>query len=324
MSPEVSVIVPVYNRAAMVGRAIESVLGQTFQDLEVIVVDDGSTDDSMAVVRAIADPRVRLIQHDRNRGIPAARNSGVEAATGRYLAWLDSDDLARPTRLAVQRDYLEANGAVAMIGSCAGAIRAGGSRKLRPRRPPYEHDRIVATLLFRSAFQQSSIMGRAEILRRYPYRPEFPVCEDVDMFIRLTRDHRTANLRDVLIDRRLHAGQTVHEESPKVAAMKKVLFRESLSRLGIDPDDDDLDRHVLLGNIKKTPVNREFLQWSEQWLTRIIAANRSAGIYDSEALETVVRQYWHKACRAARRGPDAWFGFSRSWFTPRALRLLQR
>ncbi|MFC6974687.1 glycosyltransferase family 2 protein [Halomicroarcula sp. GCM10025709] len=97
--PRVSVVVPTYNRADTVGRAVESALAQTVTDIEVVVVDDGSTDDTAAVVTGIDDERVRYLAHERNRGRSAARNTGIEAARGEYVAFLDSDDRWLPGKL---------------------------------------------------------------------------------------------------------------------------------------------------------------------------------------------------------------------------------
>jgi glycosyltransferase involved in cell wall biosynthesis len=301
-TPRVSVIVTAFNREAMIGDAIASVLAQTMADFELIVVDDGSTDRTVDVVRAIDDPRIRLIAHGRNRGTQHARNSGLEAAAGRYVAWLDSDDLARPRRLEIEADYLDANPDIAMVGSAAGTIRADGRRSWLPRARPASHEQIAALLLFRSALLQSSIMGRAEILQRYPYRDEFPVCQDLDLFIRLVRDHRVANLTQLLVDRRMHAGQAVNRRAAMIVEKKRLLLGEQLCALGIDPDPEDLDRHILLGRTRGTPLSKEFLDWSEQWLTNILAANRSRQVYDGEGLEHAVGFIWRRACLAALRG----------------------
>ena len=101
-APLVSVVIPVYNRAHLVGRAIASVLAQSYGNIEIIVVDDASTDDLAAALDEFADPRLRRIAHPRNRGAAAARNTGVAAAGGTFVAFLDSDDLWLPDKLAHQ------------------------------------------------------------------------------------------------------------------------------------------------------------------------------------------------------------------------------
>ncbi|ELZ24230.1 glycosyl transferase family protein [Halosimplex carlsbadense 2-9-1] len=105
-----SVVIPAYRRADVVGRAIDSALAQTASDLEVVVVDDGSDDGTEAVVAAYDDPRVRYLAHERNRGVSAARNTGVEASTGEYVAFLDSDDEWLPRKLERQLAVLDDRG----------------------------------------------------------------------------------------------------------------------------------------------------------------------------------------------------------------------
>jgi len=102
--PLVSVVIPSYNRAATIGKAIESVLAQTFADFELIIVDDGSSDGAQldSVLRRFGDPRLRLVRHPVNRGVSAARNTGIDGARGRFVAFLDSDDFWLPAKLEKQ------------------------------------------------------------------------------------------------------------------------------------------------------------------------------------------------------------------------------
>ena len=106
-TPKVSVIIPTYNRAHLVGRAIRSVLNQTYQDFEIIVVDDGSTDNTEEVVKSFNDPRIRYIRHEKNRGGSAACNTGIRAARGEYIAFQDSDDEWLPEKLEKQMQVFE-------------------------------------------------------------------------------------------------------------------------------------------------------------------------------------------------------------------------
>ena len=100
--PLVSVIVPTYNRAAIVTRALRSILDQTYQNTEILVVDDASSDNTQEVIAGLRDPRIRYLRHDRNRGGSVARNTGIKAARGEYLAFLDSDDEWLADKLRVQ------------------------------------------------------------------------------------------------------------------------------------------------------------------------------------------------------------------------------
>ncbi len=301
-SPTVSVIIPVYNRAGPVAQAVASIVAQTLSDLEIIVVDDGSSDTSAEAAERAGGDRVRVIRHSANRGIPAARNSGLEAASGRYIAWLDSDDIARPRRFERQVRFLESRPEVAMVGAAAGRIRADGRRKAGARVPLFEHRAIAPALLFRSPFQQSAIMGRAAILKQFPYRPEFPVCEDLDMFIRLAEQHRVANMHEVLVDRRLHPDQIGRSESALVRDRKRLLLGQQLARLGLDFSSADLDRHITLGAPKNLPQPSEMLAWSKEWLASLQRANAAARLYDPDGLALASALAWATLCRASMRG----------------------
>ena len=106
LSPNVSVIIPTYNRASLLARSINSILRQTFQDFEIIIVDDASTDNTQEVVSTIRDPRIRYLKHETNRGGSAARNTGISAAQGDFIAFQDSDDEWLPEKLAKQVNIL--------------------------------------------------------------------------------------------------------------------------------------------------------------------------------------------------------------------------
>lgn len=105
--PLVSVVLPVYNAEKYVGQAIQSIVAQSFQEWELIVVDDGSTDKSLAIVQSFSDPRIRVLAHGQNLGYPVAMNTGIECAKGKYVARMDSDDVSHPERLARQVAFLE-------------------------------------------------------------------------------------------------------------------------------------------------------------------------------------------------------------------------
>ena len=125
--PRVSVIIPTYNRVDILPRAVDSVLAQTARDFELIVVDDGSTDDTQALLNAYDDPRIRSVAHGSNRGANVARNTGIGAATGTYVAFLDSDDEWHPRKLERQLAVLSERSDDWVAAYCASTIRTRGT-----------------------------------------------------------------------------------------------------------------------------------------------------------------------------------------------------
>ena len=279
--------------------AISSMLRQTIRDIEVIVVDDGSTDDTQDSVRQIKDERLRYLLHPTNRGEAASRNTALDAATGKYVSWLDSDDISRSNRLAAQVAFLEQHPDIAMVGSAAGKLRTDGHRKAGRRLPPLDHELISAWLVFRSPFQQSSLTGRTDILQHYRYDGAFPVCCDVDVVRRLCRDHRLANLPQMLIDRRLHSGQMVREYDQEIIETKARMCRSELLAIGIDPTAEEAARHALLGkaNLKEINLPSDFLDWTRAWLSGLKVANRQSKTIDGPSLDIACAYVWALACR---------------------------
>ncbi|MEP7308727.1 MAG: glycosyltransferase family 2 protein [Acidobacteriota bacterium] len=185
MSPNVSVVIPVFNRPAAVRRAIDSVLGQTYQDFEIIVVDDGSTDATPAAVEALADPRIRLIRHGRNRGGSAARNTGIRASSAPYVAFLDSDDEWLPTKLAQQLEVFErSSDQVGLVYTGAERVFPDGSVS---RHIPRRRVDLSLALLTDNVVGETSLgMVRRSALEAVDgFDESLPSCQDLDLWLRV-------------------------------------------------------------------------------------------------------------------------------------------
>jgi hypothetical protein len=222
--PEVSVVVAVFNAAPWLGEAIESILGQTFADLELIVVDDGSTDGSPGIVRRYADDRIRLVELGRNGGQTAALNHGLRLATGTLIARLDADDRAHPTRLARQVEVLRADVTLGLVGSQAWRIDANGRRTGVLDRC-LEDASIRWYGLFDNPFIHSSVtFRRSAIGSDGAYDERFAYAQDFELWSRVLSRLRGRNLAERLVDYRAHAGSrtgvvehgvAVHQRSPQ-------------------------------------------------------------------------------------------------------------
>lgn len=183
MTPFFSVVIPVYNRAHLIGATLASVLAQSEQDFEIIVVDDGSKDDSKSVVEKLGDPRIRFIRQ-QNGGGGAARNTGIDAAQGRFIAFLDSDDRFLPHHLATMRALLDNT---QNTGAYSRFIvdRGEGVTLLKPPRAIREGEDMGTYLLCDRGFlATSSIVVPADLARHIRFDTNLPAAEDTDFAIR--------------------------------------------------------------------------------------------------------------------------------------------
>lgn len=199
-SPRVSVILPVYNGENYLMEAVESILGQTYGDFELIAINDGSKDSTAALLDTVSDPRVRVV-HQENMGLALTLNKGIGLARGEYIARQDADDISRPERLARQVEYMDEHPRCGLLGTWS-VIHEDRVPTSRQHRHPCSNGELQFRLLFDSFFVHSSVMIRRTALDRaglYPTDPERNPPEDFDLWLRIARDHELANLPEPLL-----------------------------------------------------------------------------------------------------------------------------
>ena len=178
----VSVVIPSYNRASLLKEAIDSVLGQDFDDFELIVVDDGSTDDTPGLLQSY--PNICVVRQDR-RGVSAARNAGIRRASGRFLAFLDSDDLWLPGKLSAQMTFFKTHPKAVICQTEEVWIRSGV--RVNPKR---RHRKYAGMIFERSVelclVSPSAVMLERSLLDEVGWFDEsLPACEDYDLWLRI-------------------------------------------------------------------------------------------------------------------------------------------
>jgi glycosyltransferase involved in cell wall biosynthesis len=205
----ISVVLTIYNGERFLAEAVDSILAQTFSDFELIAVDDGSTDRSLAILQAYAaqDQRVRLISRP-NTGQAGAINDGVYAARGEFVARMDADDVLRPDRFRRQYEFLKAHPDIGVLGAAYQAIDETGTCIGQPNRYPLEPTRIRKALQNGScAIAHPAVMlRRTALLRAGPYRGVLRPAEDYDLWLRMSEFTNLANLPEVLLLYRIHGG----------------------------------------------------------------------------------------------------------------------
>lgn len=242
-NPAVTVLMPVYNGEEHLGEAIDSILGQTFQDFELLAMDDGSMDRSRAIIRSYGDSRIRLVENEKNIGQTATLNRGLDLARGCWIARADQDDICLPRRLETQAAFLEKNPCFAAVGSRVIEIDRSGKVKRKLKVPTYEAQ-IRLRLVTENPFAHSAVMYSAEVARDLGgYDTGYYFIEDWELWSRmLAKGHRITNLPEYLIKYRRYGESSTnryfaerrHEEIPR-------LIGRSLKELaGIDLTEEEV------------------------------------------------------------------------------------
>lgn len=280
-SPEISIVLPTYNGAGYIRESLDSCLNQSFRDLELIVVDDGSTDETQTILSSYSDPRLRVVGQI-NQGLPAALNAGFALARGRFLSWTSDDNAYLPEAMAVMWNHLREHPQAAMV--CTDCVTIDESGRT------YSYNRTTwACFLYRA--EAAALAG--------PYRPDFALVEDVDFFLRLQhyagpidriprayykyRQHK-ANLSSKQSAKRQFVSLRLHYDLVMQGVEQldvKELFWDRLSTSALYRDHASMDAIVQFAEHNNEPfarelgTNRDFLKTPVGWMwNRLVFAAR--------------------------------------------------
>jgi glycosyltransferase involved in cell wall biosynthesis len=244
--PKVSVIIPTYNRRTMLKEAVDSILGQDFEDFELIVVDDGSTDGTAEEIKRYGG-RIRLLQHSENRGVSAARNKGILHAKGKYIAFLDSDDLWVKGKLKIQVAFLDENPHYPLCYTDEIWIRRG--RRVNPK---IKHSKysgwIFEKCLPLCTISPSSAVMRKTLFSKVGFFDEaLPVCEDYDFWLRVS-----ARFPIFFINKKLIVKRGGHSDQLSQRSWGNDRYRViALEKLLSEPHITSDERKMILDEMKR-------------------------------------------------------------------------
>lgn len=293
--PRITVIMPFYNVEKYISSAIKSVLAQSYEDWELILVNDGSTDRSGRIAAKFAsiDKRVTLLTNPTNLGIARSCNEALRNANGEFIARCDADDLALPERLQKQLEAAEAAPHIGIWGS--GAYQIGDRQHHLFLREADPHLTSIS-LLFQIPIINTTFFARREVLELLPtfYDPAVKF-EDYDLMVRLAGLTGMANLRQPLMKIRVNPNSFTYGLTATEYFKNHLHSQEKLlRRLGLDPTNDDLILHTRIVRY----VSRVQREWNfndllpslpqegqvREWFTRILQANKTARIFDQKTL----------------------------------------
>jgi len=221
-NPEISVVMPVYNSEKYLKESIESVLDQSFDDFEFIIVDDGSVDNSYNIINEYSkkDDRIVILKNERNLGISETRTRGTKHAKGKYIAIVDADDVCLPSRFEKQYNYLESHNDCGVVGSFIEMFDSD-TNKIIGTRKYYENDANLRKRIFLYCpVAQPACMIRREVFDKVGYYDSTLVTSaDLDMWFRIGTKYKFANIQEILLKYRVHKNSTT---TSKIKTMEEI------------------------------------------------------------------------------------------------------
>jgi glycosyltransferase involved in cell wall biosynthesis len=239
--PFVTVLMPIYNGSEFLGEAIESILNQTYSDFEFLIIDDGSTDQSIDLIKTYDDPRIRLIMNKKNIGQSATLNKGLDLARGEYIARMDQDDISIPERIKKQLKFMENNSDVDVCGSWLQLFgKYNGINQL-----PIDSEKIKVNLLTNQNLAHPTVMIRKSTLVKYDfnYNPNYSIAQDYDLWIRMSEYCTFFNIPEPLVKYRMHENQNSIIAADRSIIESNRSLNCLMKRMGIQLNDHELILH---------------------------------------------------------------------------------
>lgn len=230
--PKVTVLMPVYNGENYLREAIDSILNQSFKEFEFLIINDRSTDNSLQIIEAYRDPRIRLFNNKTNLKLVATLNKGLNLARGEYVARMDADDISLPGRLKAQVKFLDTHPEVGILGTNVELIDDSGGYFTNFKAQPQPSDPALVrwTLFYRCCINHPTVMVRKSVYKHIGgYRSQFLYAEDYDLWLRAVQRTKIANLQKVLVKVRKHENNITikynreHHQSAAAAVQKSIL-----------------------------------------------------------------------------------------------------
>jgi len=302
---------PVYNAAAYVTEAARSILSGSFRDLELLAINDGSTDDSEARLRSIHDPRMRIVNNPANMGLVKTLNRGLDMADSEFVARMDADDISMPERLARQLAFMAANPQVGVCGTWVTTFGSGQKRTLFAPLTPAE---IHARLFSANPISHPTVMLRRLFFVRHSLRfaAEALHAEDLDLWMRASECFPLANIPVVGLRYRMHANQIANRYADEEQQTVDRLRTRQLLLLLPGATDAEIALHLTIFGVEKQLTHSELVA-AGRWLARLEDANERSRRYELTAFRTLLAERWLNAAhRCVPSTVQVWHTWRRS------------
>ena len=296
--PSLSIIMPAYNAENHISHAIKSILNQTHEDFELIIINDGSTDSTKQIIHSFDDDRIKYTENENNSGIVTSRNKGLKLAVGEYVGMLDADDIAYPEKFKEQITFLEQNKDFGIVGSWAKFIDDKGNKLPGNWKLAASPEMIPSIMLFKNYFLQSAVLYRKECISKFSFKEGFDILEDYLIWLEIIKEYKAWNLQKYLVDYRIHGGSVTKKHAGEKLEKEKEVFQILFKQLGIVATEEEIELHLLIRNDR--PITKiKTLKSIEGWLLKILKKNKELKVYNHQMLEKVTFNRWAKVCSKA-------------------------
>lgn len=286
-APKISVLLPVYNGGEYLQTAIDSILNQTFSDFEFIIINDASTDDSEKVILSNTDSRIVYIKNEQNLGLIKTLNKGLDLCKGEYIARMDQDDIANPTRFEKQNTVLDHN---LEIGVCGTWFTFFGTRENTVVKHPEYHEQIKIATLGYCAIGHPTVMLRKTALQNLRYDEDYQAVEDYEFWSRLVRITQFYNIQESLLDYRFHDTNISVKENDRQIISAKRIIENQLNCLELDNKSDFIRYcEAIFQTYSRKLDPNDFIELVS-FANKLESANQIKQFYDANLLKETIRK----------------------------------
>ncbi|HAT4122599.1 glycosyltransferase family 2 protein [Clostridium perfringens] len=258
----VSVVMSVYNGEKYLKEAIESILNQTYKNIEFIIIDDGSTDESLNIIKEyLVDNRVKLLENVSNKGLIYSLNKGIEESKGKYIIRMDCDDISNLNRIEKQVKYMEKNNQTILLGSSVNFILEGIPLLKKKILSQGDYEKIKIITMFQSTFSHPSIILRREYLikNNLRYEEKYKNAEDYGLWTNIIPYANVSNLKESLLNYRVVKSSVTRKANKDMNSRREVfkkIYKNYFSNLGIKITPKELDMHFDIAMIQNLDESR--------------------------------------------------------------------
>lgn len=298
--PEISVIMPVYNAEEYLSMAINSIINQTCQDWELVIINDGSSDSSEKIILSYSDERIKYFRNEQNLGLINTLNRAIDLCTGNYIARMDADDISESNRFDLLLKFMNTHTDYAMCGS--NALVIDKNNVVTGKILNFSSNELLQiNLLFSVPFVHPSVMFRTEVLKANRYSSEYQHAEDYELWCRISDQYKVANISNLLLKYRWHDSNVSVLHAEKQQILKDEIICRQLNKIGLFPTREDLFLHKITYdqyrfNEKSPKINFTDYDGLDKWFSKIVRANALCHKYNQQELIAFLWTRWIVLC----------------------------